>query len=347
MGRENDRAVAPAQERGSVVEAAQREQAVAVDQHRHRRLGHQAAHAGNGGRRAPETRPDDEGPEAPEVGQHRVGPTLRRQGEPGGLGGRKVGGVDPRAAEAHVTRSAPQGGACAQRGGTGHAGRPGDDPHRSLPLVRVSRSHRDPEGDVASLHDVGACARHVEADVDQLGHPGPLRTVGEQEARLEGGEGDRRVGPHRVVARLTREAVDAGWNVDRENRCAERVGRAVVAVEARAEGGVDDEVARRHLACVGRGVEQVDAYPAAPKPGGRGAAVGAVVPLAGDNRHAPAVGTAEHRERPPRHRRPGPLDEHLDRLGRGRVDRLHLLRRENGDHVAAARTAEGGDTAQL
>ena len=30
--------------------------------------------------------------------------------------------------------------------------------------------------------------------------------------------------------------------------------------------------------------------------------------------------------------RPGPLDEHLDRLGRGRIDRRHLVRRDDRDH---------------
>ena len=37
-----------------------------------------------------------------------------------------------------------------------------------------------------------------------------------------------------------------------------------------------------------------------------------------------------------RHGRAGPLDEHLDRLGRGGVDRRHLLGGEDRDHSATA-----------
>ena len=336
--------LASAHQGRGLVGGSEREQAVAVDQHGHRRAGHHALHGGDGGRRPPQARPDDEGAEAPEVGQHGVGPSLRRQGEPGDLRGRQRGRVDPRAAESRVPRAGPQRRTRAQRGGPRHAGRAGDDPHGALPLVRVARSGRHPDDESEYGHHswryAGGGRRHAPVArryQHQRGDQPPGRHAAEPHRQQP-----RRVGPHRVVGRLTREAVEARGDVDGQHGRAERIGRAVLAVEARAERGVDHEIAGRHLTRVGRGVEQLDPYATATQPGGRGAAVGAVVALAGHDRHAAAVRAAEQVERPPRHRRPGPLDQGFDGLGRGRVDSLHLLRREDGYHVAAAHTAEGG-----
>src|SRR5207249_3521383 len=60
----------------------------------------------------------------------------------------------------------------------------------------------------------------------------------------------------------------------------------------------------------------------------------AVVALAGDDDHPPAVRATEQVERGAGDGGTGPLDQHLDRLRRGPVDRSHLLRREDRYHRA-------------
>ena len=75
-----------------------------------------------------------------------------------------------------------------------------------------------------------------------------------------------------------------------------------------------------------------DAHPACAQSARRVAPVVAVVALARDHDHAPAVRAAEHRERPQRDGVAGATDQHVDRFGRGRVDRRHLLGSDDGQH---------------
>ena len=127
-------------------------------------------------------------------------------------------------------------------------------------------------------------------------------------------------------------AVDAARDVDGEHRGVARVGRRPRAVEARAERGVDDEVGRRQP---GRRVGDVDhahgraGTGQAPR---RRPTVVAVVPLAGEHDDATPVRPAHHPRGGAGHGGAGPLDQHLDRLRRGGVDRRHLRRRDDRDH---------------
>ena len=162
-----------------------------------------------------------------------------------------------------------------------------------------------PAGDVGGLDDVGPGAAAVEADVGDLDGAGERPAGLEQQPRLEGGERDGAVGPHRGRRRLAGEAVDARRDVGRQHRRGAGIGGVVVAPEAGAVGGVDHEVARREplpTVEVG-GVEDLhgDAPPA--QPGGGVAPVGAVVALAGDDDDPAPVRAAEHPDAP---RRPAP-----------------------------------------
>ena len=83
-----------------------------------------------------------------------------------------------------------------------------------------------------------------------------------------------------------------------------------------------------------RGVEHLDLDAPPGQPARRGAPVGAVVALAGDDDDPLAVGAPEHAQGVAGDRASRPLDQHLDRLlGRG-VDRRHLVGGEDRDHVA-------------
>ena len=94
-----------------------------------------------------------------------------------------------------------------------------------------------------------------------------------------------------------------------------------------AVGGVDDEVGRRQRGRGGAGVDHLDPHAAAPQPARprpdrrrRCCPCRPARPPAGRRRRR--AGRAAWSG----HRRAGPLDEHLDRLGRGGVDRGHLVR---------------------
>ena len=168
-------------------------------------------------------------------------------------------------------------------------------------------------------------------------HPaGPRSSRLQHEARLQRRERHR---PHRgegPSSLFARGAVDAARDVDGEHRRTRGVGRVVLPSEAGAVGRVDDEVGRRQPGRGRLGVDLVDAHPAASEPPRRRPPVGPVVALPRQHDHAAPVATPEERQRVVGHRRAGPLDEHLDRLGGRGVDRRHLLRGEDRDQSATA-----------
>ena len=148
-------------------------------------------------------------------------------------------------AEPHVARARPLRAPRGERRGAGHARRPGDDPHRGPPLVRLGRARSGSQS--ATSHASTRCARApatVEPDVGDLDRAGAARARVEHEPGLERGERHGRVGPHRAVRRLAGQPVDTRGDVDREHRRATGIGRVVLAAEPGAVGGVDHEVAR-------------------------------------------------------------------------------------------------------
>ena len=167
--------------------------------------------------------------------------------------------------------------------------------------------------------------RGVEADVGHLDPPGARRSVADEEHGLEGGERHRHVGPSPRSRR----------HVDGQHPRPHGVGRVVLAAEPRAEGGVDHQVARRQHGR--RLARRVHRHPHATllQEGSRRPTVVAVVALAGNDDDPPPVGPTQLPQGGARHRPPCPLDQHLHGLGRGGIDGLHLLGRDDRDHAAA------------
>jgi hypothetical protein len=127
----------------------------------------------------------------------------------------------------------------------------------------------------------------------------------------------RSAGDRRTEARPG-ETVDPGRDVDGEDGDTIGNGREVVgATEARAVGGIDDEIdLDRQRGDVG--IEHHASHATPLEPGGGSAAVGPVVALAGDDRHAPSIRPAQKVDGGASHRCAGTFDEHSDRHGRGR-----------------------------
>ena len=215
--------------------------------------------------------------------------------------------------------------------------------------MRVDAWFRQREvGDVE--HDETRAGHHdVDADVDDF-DPAGVRAAGlEEQSRLVRGEADRLVGVYGGARDRAGRAVDARRDVDGQHWNAghqhllrdHRAGTVELSAESGAEHRVDHEVgAPEHAAQLGD-VEAVlerafvDADATRPQDPPRDAPVGAVVALAGDNRDAAAVRTAEHAQRVMRNCASGALDEHF--LGRALVDRVavgggHLRRRQHDLH---------------
>ena len=170
----------------------------------------------------------------------------------------------------------------------------------------------------------------MSATADRAG-PRPARL--EQQSRLQRGEGEGGGGGHgtRRSAAPVRPSTPDGMS-QASTGSAGRVGRAVATAEPGAVGGVDHQVGCRQR---GRRVGGVDhRHPHAPpaQPLGGGPAVGAVVALAGDDHHPAPVGAAQHPHGLTGQRGAGPVDQHLDRLRGGGVDRRHLLGGHDGQH---------------
>ena len=199
-------------------------------------------------------------------------------------------------------------------------------------LWRVDGARQQPLPSVVLGHQVGPGSAHIEPDVRQLDVAGGHRTRGQEQPRLQRGEGHRPVGGQDAVAGRAGRAVHPARDVDGEHRGVAHVGRRPGPMEARAERGVDDEVGRRQP---GRRVGDVDhahgraGSGQAPR---RRPTVVAVVPLPGEHDDAAPVRPTHHPRRGAGHGGPGPLDQHLDRLRRGGVDLRHLGRRDDRDH---------------
>ncbi len=112
------------------------------------------------------------------------------------------------------------------------------------------------------------------------------------------------------------------------------VGSDPVAPESGAVGSIDHEVARGQLRRTLCGVDHADLDPSPLEVAARRSAVVAVVASAGENVDHATVGTTEHVDGDPRRRPAGPIDQLLDRFGRGGIDRPHLVRRHDRDHVS-------------
>ena len=195
----------------------------------------------------------------------------------------------------------------------------------AAPLVGVGGRGPPPAGDVGGLDEVGGRARRVSRPMSTTStSPASVAPGAEQQARLEGGERDRAVGRQHAAARPRRSARRRRTGCRRPAPARRPTSRRPpVAAEAGAVGGVDHEVGRRqHAAGSRRRRPRAPARPRrASEPAG-GPAVVAVVALAGD--HDDPCGRRCRRASGGPARadgRAGPLDQHLDRLGRGGVDR--------------------------
>ena len=239
--------------------------------------------------------------------------------------------------------SAAQRGRAGQGRGATHAGRAGHHQRGRMPLVGGTRAGGQ-RLDIA-VGEQGAGVAIVAADREADVGDGRLaaggRALAEQQTRLEGRERDRALGgPHRPAQDLAREPVEPAGYVDGQHR---GVGptplrRRIGPRQARAEGGVDVKVRWGQRLGPVCGREHANPHASSPELAGRGPPVGAVVAGSGQNHHAASVPSAHHRHRGAGHSRAGPLNQHLGRFGRGRVDLSHPSRRNDRNHRASAMT---------
>ncbi len=156
--------------------------------------------------------------------------------------------------------------------------------------------------------------------------PASRRPAPEHQAGLQRLERDRAIGGEHAGAGLAGQGVDATRDVDREHErtVATRrldVGGDPVAAEAGAVRGVDHQVAPWQRRGTRRGVDHPDLDPATLEVPRCAPAVVAVVAATGDDDDDTTVRAAEQVERGLRRGPPGTIDQFLDRLGRGRIDR--------------------------
>ena len=268
---------------------------------------------------------------AVEVVEHGGRPVERRQAAADDLGRRRR--LDAGARQRHHPAAGPLRRAGGEVGGAGHAGAAGDDPHGPRPLVRRRRARPPPAGDVVEPRRGRRARRLVSRPMSTTStSPASTRPAPSSRPGLRAANVTVRSAGSDAAAGLAGEPVDAARDVDGEHRRGADARRPPLAVEPGAVGGVDDEVGGGQARRAVGGVEQADPHAALGQRARRGPAVGAVVALAGDHVDRSPVRAAEHLAGHPGDGRPGPLDEHLDRLGRGRVDRRHLVRRDDRDH---------------
>ena len=150
VGRD-DGGVHPAgRDRGQVVGSVERVEAIAVDDDRKLRAGHDPAHRGAGGPLAAKPGTDDQGAIAMQVMQHEPVPLRRRQRPANVFAGRQRAIVDPRAGQPHVARAHPQRGAAAQRRRAQHPRGARHDHNARGVLVGVARAGGQPRARASS-----------------------------------------------------------------------------------------------------------------------------------------------------------------------------------------------------
>ena len=209
--------LAPRQQRaGAVGVPRQREQPVAVDDDRHRRLAATVARTAvtvysSRPRPGPMTRAWKRWRSSSTA----AGPVERRQPAADDL--RRGRRVDAGAGQRHHAAAGALGGAGGEVGGAGHAGAAGDHPDGRVHLCAVGGRGRHQRGDVVGLDEVGPGPAGVEPDVDDLDVAGEVAPGGEQQPGLEGGERDRAVGGQHAAGGFAGEAVDAARDVDGEH----------------------------------------------------------------------------------------------------------------------------------
>ena len=220
--------------------------------------------------------------------------------------------------------------------GAGHARRAGDDPHCRLPLVRIARSGRKDRGDVGRLTNAGARPRLTSRPMSTTSispassRPAPSSKPGFNAANVT----VRSAASTRVRASPVSPSTPLGMSTASTGASVSGVGRVVLASEAGAVGGVDHEISGRQRAA-GASAASTSATRTPRRRSRRAASRPSLplLPLPATHHDAAAVGAAEHVDRGAGERSPGPSDQHLDRLGRGGIDRGHLRRRHDGDHV--------------
>ena len=216
---------------------------------------------------------------------------------------------------------------------SGHGRAAGDDPHRASPLVRVLVALGPPFDDVGGLHQMGAHPADLEPDVGQLQLTGEGTTGWRQQPWLQGGERHRVSRGQHVTGDVAGQGVDTARYVDGQYGCVADIGRRPPAVEPGPVGGVDDEICRWQHAWARTARRRPEPVPLCGQPAGRHPTVGAVVALAAEHVDRASVRPTDHSQRGPCHRSAGPLDEHVGRHGRSRVDGGHLLRRDDRQHA--------------
>ena len=226
------------------------------------------------------------------------------------------------------------------------------------PLVRVGRTGRhEVEHVVAVEHDrADEVVAHVDPDVGDLDGTGKGATGLQEDPRLAGGEGDRRIRGHGGADDRAGGAVDARRDVDREHRCRGRSqltgepGRVALqrAPQAGAVHGVDHEV--RTPDCAGHGdavdgrreLDRLDPHPPPAQDARGDEAVGAVVALAAHHDDPSSVAAVDEAAAGPGNGTAGALDEHVDRRPCRHRAGVGLGHRRRGDDRLHVRLGSAG-----
>ncbi len=251
---------------------------------------------------------------------------------------RIVDAVATRDRHLYVARPQALGRAGSETRSAGHRGRPADDADGMVPLVHRGGRYGQPVSHVGPFDEVNRRVARVEADVGDHHFAGQFPPWFEKKTGLQRRKSDRAIGSGRRTQARPSETVDPGRDVDGEDGDTLGNSREVVgAAEARAVGSIDDEIdLDRQRGDVG--IEHHASHATTLEPGGGGAAVGPVVALAGDDRHAPSIRPAQKVDGGASHRCAGTFDERSDRHGRGSVDRRHLGGGDDRDHSGSAAT---------
>ena len=296
-------------------------------------------------RRCAETGPTTSAREPVGAVEHVVGPALGRERQADGLGGPRPG---RRRRPAMPSRTYPAPARWAAAGGevrgAGHARRAGHHPARRRATCGLSRAAgRQPAGHVVAPRPAAARApatsRPMSATHDLAGEA-PARL--EHQARLERGEGDgapRPATPGRGLAGAARRP-RRGCRPPAPARPRRRAA-SVLAVGSRCRRRRRSP--GRRGGRLGRGVAGVDhRRPATPRRRSRtrrGPAVVAVVALAGDDHHPPAVGPPSRRARA--RATAAPARSMSTSTGSGAAASIggHLVGRDDRDHPRQRRPA--------
>ena len=351
--REHRRRVAPAQQRGGTVGVPRhREQAVAVDHRRHRRVRRRrgaccAAVSSSRPRPGPST-----------SAWNRSSEPSASAAQPVAGSGRcttSIGAAAPTSGPGAETCTMPAPARCAprsgQRRGARHAGAAGDDAHRRAATC-ARRPPRSGSQAATSSRCTQVCRvgrrrrRRGRCRPPRRRRPGRCRagTAGPASARRTSPCGRRRArGPSAapVSASTPLGMSTASTGVSPTS------GGLPRAVEPGAERGVDHQVGgRQRVRAVGRPSMHAHRHAAVGQQPGGDPPVGAVVARARRSR-ARCGRTCRPASAPPRGPRPRPARSMstLDRLRRGRVDGAHLVGRDDRQHRRRAYARTGQPTA--